>query len=176
MLDLNSRRLTNWACYRGNHPKIFHEIDAFKNFTKFTGKHLYQSLEFCEIFKNTFFYRISTVAASVATPNLVNSKSNFVLIFEHQCLFFDLVVLLLLQLLLLFYFGRNKRCTLLPFWLFLNQFLVNIYLCEYLRIGRWYIFWIISCRITLIGTSKITCTVIISKHFKVALPQLTMIL
>ena len=119
MLDLNSHRLTSWACYRSNHPEIFHEIDVFKNFAKFTGKHLYQSLEFCEIFKNIFFYRISTVAASVATPNLVNSKSNFVLIFEHQCLFFDLVVLLLLRLLLLFYFGRNQRLAaiLTFFWI-----------------------------------------------------------
>ena len=58
---------------------------SLKNFTKFTGKHLCQSLffnkvaslrpetlaqvfsrEFCEIFKNTFFYRTPPVAASVS--------------------------------------------------------------------------------------------------------------
>ena len=64
--------------------------EVLKNFAKFTGKHLCQSLffdkvyrpetynvikketlaqvfsfEFCEIFKNTFFYRTALVAASV---------------------------------------------------------------------------------------------------------------
>ena len=50
---------------------------VFQNFAKFAGKHLCQSLffnrvavlvfsyEFCEIFKNTFFYRTPPVAASV---------------------------------------------------------------------------------------------------------------
>ena len=51
---------------------------VLRSFTKFTGKHLCQSFfffkketlaqvfssEFCEIFKNTFFYRTPPVAAS----------------------------------------------------------------------------------------------------------------
>ena len=54
-------------------PEVFHKKGVLKNFAKFTGKHLCQSLffkknfikketlaqvfscEFCEIFKNTFF-------------------------------------------------------------------------------------------------------------------------
>ena len=59
--------------------KMFFKIGVLKNFAKFTGKHLCQSLffikkealtlvfscEFCEIFQSTFFYRIPPVAASV---------------------------------------------------------------------------------------------------------------
>ena len=67
---------------------MFRKKDAFKNFSKFTGKYLCQSrffnkvvvvgiatllketptqvfsCEFWEIFKNTFFYRTPSVAAS----------------------------------------------------------------------------------------------------------------
>ena len=73
---------------RSSRLAVFRKKDALENFTKFTGKHLCQSLffnkvpgitpatllkkrlaqvfscEFCEIFKNTFFYRTSPVAAS----------------------------------------------------------------------------------------------------------------
>ena len=62
-------------------PEVFYKKDVLKNFAKFTGKHLHQNLffskvadlrsaillkkrvcevfpcEFCEIFKNIFFYR-----------------------------------------------------------------------------------------------------------------------
>ena len=38
---------------------------VFKYFLNFTGKYLCWSLFFCEIFKNTFFYRIPPVAAFV---------------------------------------------------------------------------------------------------------------
>ena len=39
---------------------MFYKKCALKNFTKFTGKHLWQSLsEFCEIFKNTFLQNTS---------------------------------------------------------------------------------------------------------------------
>ena len=44
------------------------------NVAKFTGKHLCQSrffntCEFCEIFKNTYFYRTPLVAASVSSSS-----------------------------------------------------------------------------------------------------------
>ena len=79
-----------WCSYRSSPPEVFCKKDVLKNFAKFTGKHLCQSLlfnkdtglrpatllkretqaqvfscEFCEIFKNNFFYRTSLVAASV---------------------------------------------------------------------------------------------------------------
>ena len=69
-------------------PEVFCKKGVLKNFTKFTGKNLYQrpflkklqapatllkkeslaqvfSCEFCETFKNTFFYRTPLAAASV---------------------------------------------------------------------------------------------------------------
>ena len=61
---------------RSNHPEVSSKKCVLKNFAKFTGKHLCQSLffskvtlaqvfpcEFCEIFKSTFFYRTPSVAA-----------------------------------------------------------------------------------------------------------------
>ena len=77
--------------YRSSHPEVFCKKRALGNFAKFTGKHLCQDLffdkiaglrpstllkkklaqvfscEFCEIFKNTFFYRTPPVAASDIT-------------------------------------------------------------------------------------------------------------
>ena len=74
---------------RSIHPEVFYEKSALRNFEKFTGKHLCQSLffnkvaglrpvsllkktlaqaffcEFCKIFKDTFRYRIPLMAASV---------------------------------------------------------------------------------------------------------------
>ena len=58
--------------YRSSRPEVFCKKGVLKNFTKFTGKHLYQSLffnkvaglkppaqvfpcEFSEVFKNSFF-------------------------------------------------------------------------------------------------------------------------
>ena len=73
---------------RSSCPEVFCKKDVLRNFAKFTGKHLCQSLyfnkvagkacnfikkeslaqgfscEFCEISKNTFFYRTPPVAAS----------------------------------------------------------------------------------------------------------------
>ena len=59
--------------FRNSHQRCSIEIGVLRNFTKFTGKHLCQSLffnkvaaqtlaqvfscEFCEIFKNILFYR-----------------------------------------------------------------------------------------------------------------------
>ena len=66
-----------YLLYRSSHPEVFCEKGALKNFTKFTGKHVPAcnfvkketlaqvcSCEFCEIFKNTFLYRTTSVAAS----------------------------------------------------------------------------------------------------------------
>ena len=52
-----------------SHPEVFFKKGVLRNFAKFTGKHLCQSLfikketlaqvfscEFCEISKNTFYY------------------------------------------------------------------------------------------------------------------------
>ena len=73
------------AVYRSSHQRCSVRKGVHRNFTKFTGKHLCQSLlfnkacnfikketlaqvfscEFCEIFKNTFLHRTPLVAASV---------------------------------------------------------------------------------------------------------------
>ena len=63
--------------YRSSHPEMFYKKGVLKNFTNFncarvsgfrcaTLLTLSQvfSCEFCEIFKNTFFYRTSLVTAS----------------------------------------------------------------------------------------------------------------
>ena len=63
--------------FKSSRPETFCKKDALKNLAKFTGKHLCQSLflkketlvqlfscEFCEIFKNAFFYRTPPLAAS----------------------------------------------------------------------------------------------------------------
>ena len=64
--------------FRSSRPEVFSIKGVLRNFAKFTGKHLCQSLffkketlaqvfscEFCEIYKNTFPYRMPLVAASV---------------------------------------------------------------------------------------------------------------
>ena len=71
--------------FRSSRPEVFCKKGVLRNIAKFTGKHLCQSLffnkvaglrpdteslaqvfscEFCEISKNTFFYRTPLVAAS----------------------------------------------------------------------------------------------------------------
>ena len=80
---------------RSSRPEVFCKKGVLGNFAKFIGKHLSQSLfinkvaglrpatllkkealrqvfsyEFCEISKNTFFYRTPLVAASVQKPYL----------------------------------------------------------------------------------------------------------
>ena len=42
--------------YRSSHQKCSVKIAALRNLAKFTGKHLCESV-FCQIFKNTYFYR-----------------------------------------------------------------------------------------------------------------------
>ena len=68
--------MSTLAKYRNSRPAVFCKKGALKNFAKFTGKYLCQSLfkketltqvffcEFCEIFKNIYFYRTPLVAAS----------------------------------------------------------------------------------------------------------------
>ena len=94
------KRLKIWQYQfydRSIHSEVFFKKDVNKNSAKFRGKHLCQSLffnkvatiglnfikketlvqvfscEFCEIFKNTYFYRRPPVAASYMN-NLINSK------------------------------------------------------------------------------------------------------
>ena len=68
----------NWKINKKQPPEVFCKKSVLRNFAKFTGKHLCQSLyfkiealaqvfscEFCEISKNTFSYRTPLVAASV---------------------------------------------------------------------------------------------------------------
>ena len=48
-----------------------------RTFTKFTGIHLCQSLEFCEISKNTFFTEhLWTAASDLATPVGVGERDS----------------------------------------------------------------------------------------------------
>ena len=71
-------RTSNISNHRSSRLEVFCKKDVLRNFTKFTGKDLCQRLffntetvlaqvfscEFCEISKNTFFYRTLLVAAS----------------------------------------------------------------------------------------------------------------
>ena len=90
LVEKRSKDISQVPKYRTSHQRCFVEIGILKNFPKFTGKHLRQSLfcnkiaglrsatllketlaqafsyEFCEIFKNTFFHETPLVAASVA--------------------------------------------------------------------------------------------------------------
>ena len=66
---------------RSSSPEVFCKTDVFKNFAKFTGKHLSQSLflnksqalfcEFCEIFKNIFFYTSLVTATEKCTGKIL---------------------------------------------------------------------------------------------------------
>ena len=67
---INNKKLTKG---RSSRPDSFCKKGVVRNFAKFTRKQLYQGLflmaqvfscEFCEISKNSFSYRTSTVAAS----------------------------------------------------------------------------------------------------------------
>ena len=75
---------------RSSRPDVFCKKGILRNFAKFTGKHLCQNLffikkeslaqefscEFCEISKNTYFYRTSLVAASVLYSDVFRILSN----------------------------------------------------------------------------------------------------
>ena len=80
----------NWN-YRSSRLQIFFKIDVLKNFAIFIGKYLLNvgqivglqqlylkvtptnvfSCEYCEIFKNSFFYRTPLVAASGIIKSLL---------------------------------------------------------------------------------------------------------
>ena len=70
--------------YRSSRPEVFFKKGVLRNFTKFTGKHLCQSLffsqvlscEFCEICKNTFFYRTPPVTTSDINRGVFRTFSN----------------------------------------------------------------------------------------------------
>ena len=85
--------------------KVFYKTDILKNFAKFTGKHLCQSLfsrsvtslkketvaqlfscEFCEIFKNSFFYKTPPVAASVIRPHFISWLPPLIHCSLHICI------------------------------------------------------------------------------------------
>ena len=95
---------------RSTHPEVFCKKGVLRNFAKFTGKRLCQSLfynkvaglrpqacnfiikeplaqvfsyEFCAIFKNTFSYRTPLLAASVLAPPKL-------LTYSLQSKFFDI--------------------------------------------------------------------------------------
>ena len=59
------------SSFRSSRQRCFVKEGVFKNFTKFTGKHLCQSLffdkdgEFCVIFKKNFYTELLRVNASV---------------------------------------------------------------------------------------------------------------
>ena len=42
--------------YKSSHPNVFYNKGAFENFTKFTGKHLCQSLFFNKVASGLQFY------------------------------------------------------------------------------------------------------------------------
>ena len=50
---LNNRKVGAFdelpLCFRSSHPKVFCKKDVIRNFAKFTGKHLYQSLFFNKV-------------------------------------------------------------------------------------------------------------------------------
>ena len=80
---------------RSNRPEVFCKKGVLRNFPKFTGKHLYQRLffnkgAFCEISKNTFFYRTPSVAASkiIVFKKIGDSLTNFTFSFQIQILLF----------------------------------------------------------------------------------------
>ena len=51
----------NILLFRISHAELFYKKDFFKNFTKFTGRHL----EFCIILKNIYFVKQLQTASSV---------------------------------------------------------------------------------------------------------------
>ena len=95
---------------RSSRPEMFCKKAVLRNFAKVTGKHLYQRLflnkvvdlacnfikkeslaqvfssEFCEIFKNIFFYRTPHVAASkiIVFKKIGNSLTNFTSAFRFK--------------------------------------------------------------------------------------------
>ena len=61
----NSDLLRRWIVNRSSHQRYSVRKGVLRNFAKFTGEHLCQSLKFCEISKNTFFTEHLWASASV---------------------------------------------------------------------------------------------------------------
>ena len=85
-------------CYRSSRPEVFCKKGVLRNYAKFKGKHLWQSLffnkvagevcdyikketlaqvfscEYFQIFKNAFFYETPPVAPSVVRRNTKHKK------------------------------------------------------------------------------------------------------
>ena len=109
-------------------PDVFCEKGVLKNFAKFRGRHLRQSLffnkiagsarnfikketEFCEMSKNTFFYRTPLVAAP-GFRNILNEKeAPTEMFFCKFAIFFNSFLIEYLRWLLLFFLKVTlKRC------------------------------------------------------------------
>ena len=95
VIVISDRSLRYENNFRSIRPKAFYKKGVLRNFAKFTGKHLCQSLffnkvadleacdfikketlaqfscEFYEILKNTIFYKTARMAASAVTKNSV---------------------------------------------------------------------------------------------------------
>ena len=97
--------------FRSSRPEVFCKRGVLKNFSKFTGKHLCQSLfldkvaglrqvfscEFCQISKNTFFYRTPLVASSETWRTGEKGTLLQVLSWENLQIFLDSYSVELLQ-------------------------------------------------------------------------------
>ena len=111
-LPLYLQPLTISNHYRQEHPpEVFYKKYVFKNFAKFTGKQLWQSLffnkvageeetlmevfscEFCEIFKNTLFTEHLRVTAFVQKKEKKNSKCSSWEIFTLNFIMYILTIL-----------------------------------------------------------------------------------
>ena len=129
-------KIKHWGL-RSSRPEVFCKKVVLRNFTKWKGKHVCQSLffnkvaglrpanllkkrlwhrcfpvKFCEIFKNTFFYRTALVAAS-ENSNLCVFSTDFT---SFSVSFF------LSLLITIFFFARCSRCYFInPRWSSLNH-------------------------------------------------------
>ena len=101
--ELNSNFFTRMLQYESRHSQMFYKIRAFKNFAKYTGKHLHRSLYFNKIsnfinlrlqyrcFAVNFaknFYRTPPATASAFQPpeSCYREVSRFIIPFsERNC-------------------------------------------------------------------------------------------
>ena len=89
-----NQSISRWIFFQKQPPEVFYKKGVLRNFAKFTGKHLRQSLaqvlycEFCKISKNSFFYRARlgdcfwtfydyAVVLNISTPHLFRSLTEF---------------------------------------------------------------------------------------------------
>ena len=99
LIVLFSYKKSPYYCNQKQPPEVFYKKGVLWNFTKFTGKHLYQNLffkslaqmfscEFWEISKKTFFYRTPLVVASGIISKISNRDSStalMTLLWCHYC-------------------------------------------------------------------------------------------